>query len=131
MRFTVPGVPVAKARPRFNRRTGHTYTPEKSARFEDRVRLCAINAGAECIQGPVYVVIAAYWPSVKPDRKRDPRQEEPKATRPDADNVIKAVLDGLNGVCFSDDGQVAHVELRKLHAAQGDPPRCEVTVEAL
>ena len=39
IKFTVPGVPVGKGRPRFTR-GGHAYTPEKTAAFEEKVRLC-------------------------------------------------------------------------------------------
>ena len=39
IQFTVPGVPVGKGRPRFTR-GGHAYTPEKTAAFEEKVRLC-------------------------------------------------------------------------------------------
>ena len=37
LRFTVPGKPVGKARPRFTRR-GFAYTPEKTVRYEAAVR---------------------------------------------------------------------------------------------
>jgi Holliday junction resolvase RusA-like endonuclease len=38
-------------------------------------------------------------------------------TKPDADNVIKAICDGLNGVAWRDDVQVVDLRLRKRYAA--------------
>lgn len=37
--FTIPGEPCGKGRPRFVRQTGRTYTPEKTARYENLVSL--------------------------------------------------------------------------------------------
>ena len=37
--FTVPGIPVGKGRPRFMK-NGHTYTPQKTRDYEDKVVQC-------------------------------------------------------------------------------------------
>ena len=50
---------------------------------------------------------------------------------PDADNLAKAVKDGLSGVLYHDDGQVAELVVRKRRAAQGDAPRVEVCLYTL
>jgi len=128
--FSVPGEPVAKGRPRFARvgQNVRTFTPQKSARFEDRVRLCAINAGVEAIEGPVSLAVIARWPSRKPDLKKGTRPGEWKSTRPDLDNVLKAVLDALNGVAYLDDGQVVTVLVQKQRAAQGCIAETEIVV---
>ena len=34
---TIPGEPVGKGRPRFNRRTGRPFTPAKTVEFEKRI----------------------------------------------------------------------------------------------
>ena len=54
--FVVPGEPVAKGRARAFIRGGHVahYTPEKTARFENLVKLAAQQAmNGEPISGPV------------------------------------------------------------------------------
>jgi Holliday junction resolvase RusA-like endonuclease len=38
-------------------------------------------------------------------------------TKPDADNVVKAVFDGLNGVLWRDDVLVVDLRVRKRYAA--------------
>ena len=37
--FTVPGIPVGKGRPRFMK-NGHTYTPQKTREYENKVVQC-------------------------------------------------------------------------------------------
>jgi Holliday junction resolvase RusA-like endonuclease len=128
--FLIPGEPVAKGRPRFARvgKFVRTFTPQKSARFEDRVRLCAINAGVKPIAGPVRLEVFCYWPTKGAPRKRDPWPVTYKITRPDADNVLKAICDGLSGTGFLDDAQVAEARITKMHAAQGSPPCVRVEI---
>jgi len=130
-RFVVPGEPVAKGRPRFARRGSFvtTFTPEKTVRFEDTVRLTAQAAGVELIpEGPVQVVIEAIWPMRGTPLKKGRRPSCWKVTRPDAENVSKAILDALNGLAWADDSQVVMLGVKKLHAAQGEPARTVVTI---
>ena len=52
----------------------------------------------------------------------------PHIQRPDLDNVVKAICDGLNGLAYVDDSQVSSIEARKIW---GPLARTVVTVEAL
>lgn len=100
--FTVPGSPVGKQRARVTRRGA--FTPKKTQAYEASVaahaRIAMMEAGAEMAAGPVAVQIVAYMP----DRRRR-----------DIDNVIKAVMDGLNGVLYHDDAQVHEVAASKRY----------------
>ena len=131
--IVVPGTPVAKGRPKFSNRGGFTktYTPKKTADFEQLVHFTAIQAGVTPIPGPLRVTIRAYWPSVKPDRKKNPRPTCRRIKRPDADNVAKSVLDGLEGVAYSDDAAVCALHVFKWQAAQCDEPRTEIDIESI
>jgi len=134
VRFTVPGTPVAKARPRVDTRGARprTYTPDNTASFENRVRLFATEAGARLLEGPVGIVILAGFPMPKGDqRKRTPQPMRWRPRKPDLDNVVKAVKDALNGIAYSDDGQVVEIRARKVDMAQGEPARTIVTVREL
>lgn len=51
-------------------------------------------------------------------------------TKPDIDNIIKAVLDGLNGVAFKDDKQVTSIKATKFYCSYNEPPYLEVRIIA-
>ena len=131
--FTIPGIPAAKGRPRFLSRGGfiRAYTDQKTVAYEALVGLYAQQAGIEPVKGPIAVTIRAFWPSKGAPRKRTPRPEAWRVGRPDLDNVIKAILDGLEGIAFDNDSQVVVIAADKRHAAQGCPPHVDVTVEAV
>ena len=57
--FRVPGTPVGKGRVRFVRKTGRTFTPTKTARFEERVAFFAEAAGLPLLSGPVELSVVA------------------------------------------------------------------------
>jgi Holliday junction resolvase RusA-like endonuclease len=46
-------------------------------------------------------------------------------SRPDIDNIVKAILDGLNGVVFADDASVAQLVSSKEYGEE----RVEVQIE--
>ena len=130
IRFTVPGAPVGKGRPRFTR-SGHAYTPEKTAVYEERVRLCwKIQSGKGFAGGvPLAASITAFFPLPKslPAKKTAALDGTPHTKKSDADNVAKAVLDALNGCAYPDDSQIAFLSVRKYQTA--GTPRVEVTIE--
>lgn len=130
-RFVVPGRPRGKGRPRF-RRAGNfvsTYTPAETAAYENLVALEYQAAGGKMIEGPVEVYVTAWYPIPKSLSKAK-RAEMDRGmyaphSKPDADNVLKAVLDGLNGVAYKDDTQVQLATVLRLY---GDNPSVFVSV---
>lgn len=127
--FTIPGPPRGKGRPKFARMAGfvRAYTDAKTASYENLVAIAAAEAhrGRPVLDGPLRVEILFVLPRPKSLAKK------PRAlpiTRPDVDNLQKAVLDGANqaGV-WRDDAQVVDVHARKVYGT----PRCEVTITPL
>ncbi|MCG9081143.1 RusA family crossover junction endodeoxyribonuclease [Laribacter hongkongensis] len=125
VRFEVPGTPVGKGRPKVSTRGGkfaRMYTPEKTASYEALIALSARQAmgGRPLIDGPVDVslmirlAVPASW-SKKKQAAALAGQVLP-TKKPDADNVLKAVFDGMNGVVWVDDVQACGVVLRKRFA---------------
>lgn len=55
-------------------------------------------------------------------------ESEADTFKPDIDNVIKLVLDALNGVAWSDDAQVTRVIAYKHPRFRGEKPHTEVCV---
>lgn len=121
MRFTVPGDPVGKGRPRVVRRGGavRTYTPEKTATYENLVRLeyerqCGDVTLADA---PVEMRITAYYAIAKSDSKKMRQAKLDGQIRPmkkpDLSNVIKSIEDGLNGIAYYDDAQIVMITAEK------------------
>ena len=112
--FFVPGTPVGKGRPRAARRGAGVvmFTPGKTADYEALVAATAGNAmrAHQLLDGPLEAVlemrfpVPASWSKAK--RARALAGVEWHTSKPDEDNVAKAVLDACNGVGFRDDSQV-------------------------
>ena len=47
--------------------------------------------------------------------------------RPDCDNLLKAVMDALNGLIWTDDARIVDMRVQKDYAI--GPPRVEISVE--
>lgn len=52
-------------------------------------------------------------------------------SKPDFDNVLKAVADALNGVAWGDDSQIAVGTIRKYVCSGSDVSRVEILIEEL
>ena len=119
--FVVPGEAVGKGRPRVSTIGGHArmFTPTKTANYETLIAMAAQQAmaGRELIGGPVLVEmkimvsVAASWSKKKTAEAL--AGDVMPTKKPDADNVLKAICDGINGIVFKDDVQVVNVSLSK------------------
>lgn len=131
VRFTVPGKPRGKGRPRFTQAGGfvRTYTDAQTASYENLVALEYERAGGQLIDGPVRITMRAVYPIPKSASKKLRAEmisgEVLPKVKPDVDNVCKAVLDGLNGVAYTDDTQVVILVCRRVY---GEVPRVDVWV---
>jgi Holliday junction resolvase RusA-like endonuclease len=136
IRFTVPGQPQGKGRPRVGQIAGHArmFTPAKTLAYEGFIALQAqiAMAGHDLVEGPVEVrmFIALQIPESKSQKwKRDALAGLVfPTTKPDVDNTIKAVFDALNGVVWKDDVQVVGMHMTKRYSAN---PRVDVEVVPL
>lgn len=136
--FTVPGKPVGKGRPRAATRGKHVtlYTPEATAAYESTVALAASQAMADqpLILGPVDVLMRILLPV--PASWSQKKQREALAgaivptTKPDMDNVVKAVFDAINGVVWHDDTQVADLRVQRRYGATPGVSVVVMTLEA-
>lgn len=134
--FVVPGEAVGKGRPRVSTIGGHArmFTPQKTANYETLIAMAAQQAmsGRELIGGPVMmemkiiVSVAASWSKKKTAEAL--AGDVMPTKKPDADNVLKAICDGINGIVFKDDVQVVNVSLSKRF---GEIPGVSVRVVPL
>lgn len=132
IRFTVPGDPVGKGRPRFVRATGRTFTPQKTASYENLVKL---EFQQQCEGQRFYseeqlrMTIKAYFtvPASDSKRKREAKLNGTvrPAKVPDCDNVGKVIADSLNGIAYRDDAQIVSMTIDKFYS---EVPRVEVWI---
>lgn len=129
--FTIPGAPVPKGRPRITR-SGRAYTPEATRAYEALVaRLALVARGqAKPFSEPVSLWLTAYvpippsWPKAKQSKARS--GELRPRSKPDLDNVLKAVADAMNGIAYTDDALVVALTATKYYS---EVPRVEVLVQ--
>lgn len=132
IRFTVPGEPTGKGRPRVVKKNGftRTYTPDKTVSYENLVKWVVTSAdNFKPITGEIEASIKAMYKIPKSMSKKDRKLvDEGKlhpTKKPDLDNVAKIILDSLNGIAYSDDSQVVRLTVEKHYS---DEPRVEVVL---
>lgn len=92
IRFEVEGKPTAFVRT--TRRSQHEPRAIAYRAYRERVGWTARQAGAEIIEGPIWLSVHAMV----------------TARRWDLDNLVKGIADSLNGVCWKDDKQIVKID---------------------
>lgn len=112
--FTIPCKPVAKARPRMGR--SRVYTPAKTADFERAVALIGKPYFSQPLEGPIKLSIAFNFapPKSLSKVKQRLRLGHYHVQKPDLSNLVKGIEDGLNGIAWIDDCQIAVLETKKI-----------------
>ena len=101
VKITIPGRPVPKKRPRTSTRGGkiHVYTPLKTSKYEKMIKYIALDASnGKSFFEDVEVNIKLFFK----DRRFG-----------DLDNYTKSILDGLQGIVFENDKQVAKLNIER------------------
>lgn len=131
--FEIVGEPQGKGRPRFSTRGGFvkTYTPEKTASYENFVKVCYLNKyKGQKLDGEIIAEIIAYFSIPKSfSKKKRVQAIEWKimpTKKPDTDNIAKTILDSLNGIAFEDDKQVVALLVKKIY---GEEAKVVVTLK--
>ena len=134
VKFTVPGKPVGKQRPRFSRTLAgvRTYTPRKTQEYEDLVRISYRAVSKQKLEGAISATIYGYFEPPKSVSKKQREQmlkgDISYIKKIDSDNLAKSILDALNGVAYDDDSQVCLLIVQKLY---GEKARVEVVLEEI
>ncbi len=137
IKFSVPGQPFGKQRPKFSKagRYVKTYTPDETVRYENLVKLMYQQAA----EGKMFsedaaldVRIIAYYEipkSTSRGKRRAMLEHKIRPTKkPDWDNIGKIICDSLNKVAYHDDAAVVDAQVRKFFSEQ---PRVDVTIRAI
>jgi Holliday junction resolvase RusA-like endonuclease len=129
MKIFIPGEPIAQPRHSFRviktkqgKLTCMPYIPKSDPvhAYKQAIRLAYVNSGGEVLEGPVSVRIVCLFERPKGHSKKRRQYTEPKTTKPDLDNVGKAILDALNKIAYNDDGQVFMLRVEKWYVGPCD-----------
>ena len=136
VRFTIPGEPQGKGRPRTVRNGSltRTYTPEKTASYENLIKLEYQRQNPHrpgWFNGEALrMAVTCFYGLSKSDSKKKREAKLDGAIRPtkkpDIDNILKAIFDALNGYAFEDDSQIVFVTAEKFYAEE---PFVEVWID--
>lgn len=133
--FTVAGEPKGKARPRFARVYDgvSVRTPKGTKEYEQNIKVTYLEQCGN-VKFPedsqLELSVAAYFKIPKSGSKKKRIAmlcEEIRPTKkPDGDNILKAVADALNSVCYKDDKNIVKMSIEKFYS---DMPRIDVIVQ--
>jgi len=126
--FSVDGQPKGKMRPRFNGKTGHTYTPKETVNYENYVKISyRMKYQNLKLEGPIEAEIIGTFPIPKSISKKKAQamiNDTIHYTKKiDCDNLAKSILDALNGIAYDDDAQIYSLKVYKKY---GENPGVEV-----
>jgi Holliday junction resolvase RusA-like endonuclease len=128
MIFHIDQIPVAKARHRFNTRTGTAYKDPSQIEKENEVKgqiFIQMRANKYLITSKPVKVSFVFQFSNTYLKKKDKRKYY-TAQRKDLDNMIKFYLDCMNRSVFMDDSQVVVLSAKKVY---GPEPSVKIKIE--
>ena len=131
--FEVPGQPKGKERPRWTMvsNTSIVYTPRNTRGYEDMIKTYykINNFKAFKKDDALEVSAIAYYQIPKKTKKSNKllmiKVEMLPTKKPDIDNIMKVVLDALNGIAYHDDSQVCKVNFMKMYS---EDPRLKILI---
>lgn len=139
--FRVDGMPQGKGRHRTANINGQVraYTPKKTREYEkavgDAAKHAAMLKGWVKSDDPIRLNICAWFPvpTSWPKKKREAAQRGDiyPTVKPDADNIGKAISDGLNDIVYNDDKQVVECIVKKRYCPADKQPHVVVFVEPM
>jgi Holliday junction resolvase RusA-like endonuclease len=104
------------------------YTDNATRQFEALVGDTAAQYIKVPLKGPLRLEVFIVLP--RPQRlmrNKDPQGFIWAPKRPDADNILKAVTDGMQ-TCFQDDAQIVHIKTTKVYAEKEGKSRIIVYI---
>lgn len=133
----VSGKPEGKDRPRFNHKTGRTYTTKKTTLAESEIRRAWEDLGQPRFERGVPLRIDVVMVVTRPQGhfKKDGslsaqglRMPYPTTRKPDADNCLKLCMDSLNSRAYHDDVQIVSAHVDRIW---GENPETRIKVREL
>lgn len=100
-------VDFVRGKQRARMANGHMFTPQQTRFDMQEIAWAYRQTGGG--MAPLGVPVSVHITTGRPMPKSRKGEEEPDVYKPDADNIIKLVLDALNGVAWHDDSQVTRI----------------------
>lgn len=111
--FSVEGVPVPQGSLKHIGNGFIIHNKSKELKiWREQIGWQAKESGVEKLEGAVGMVLLFTLPKPKSVKRDIPY------VRPDLDKLVRAVLDALTGIAYSDDGQVVEIFTRKEYGSQ-------------
>lgn len=125
-KITIKQIPVAQPRPKITR--FGNFDPAKDKKNWARIQ---ISQQLDITIGdPIELHLVFYMPIPKNTSKKKKElminNEIKHQKNKDIDNLIKFIMDAMNGVAFKDDRQIWNITASKLYSTE---PRTEVTLK--
>ena len=131
--LVIYGDPVPQGRPRFA--NGHAYDPQRSQNYKQLVRFWVTQhlkkipsfkpfENALCVDLTFHLGVPLSWSKKK--RTEAIQGVIRPISRPDTDNLIKAILDSCNGLLWTDDCIITDISARKRYT--GKLARVEIKI---
>lgn len=121
--YTLPFATLASMRARLNTRTRHFYNPLGKELVSLRCAIAQIWGDKSFLLGAVGLGCTIYRPMPKSWSKKRLNEFDGERiiVKPDADNLLKFLMDAMSGVVYSDDAQVYinHHGVHKFWAREG------------
>ena len=131
--FEIPGNIQPQERPKFSTFGGHVRAvdPIKSRDFKQFVKMVAAeHAPAALIETEIRLFVDIYRPipsSLSKKKKADAIAGILRPTKkPDLNNLVKGIKDGMSKVIWKDDAQIVEMTVRKFYS---ESPKAVVKAE--
>ena len=111
-----PVKPKSAPRPRVTK--FGTYNAKDYTDWKKGLGLLAKARIKKPIENEVFIKIEFFYEIPKSWSKKKKELAKWHKSKPDIDNLIKGVLDSLNGIAYKDDAQVVMIQARKQYAAE-------------
>ena len=125
MHYTIEGIPIALARPRFGK--DHIYDSQKQLKYSVGIQLKDQHFGYEPFEGPLRLDVVFFMPM--PQRIKSKSGEHsakmPQYCKPDLSNLIKFIEDASNKIIIEDDAMISEINAGKYYS---EIPRTELTI---
>ena len=135
--ITIPGLPVSWKAPQArivrvgNKTYPQMYKPKPEKQWQDLVRNTVAAANIPYTEGPVRLWVVVVYPRPKGWPKKKRLERQPKTTKPDSVNILKAIEDPMEGVVFRNDAQVFDDRCVRMYGKPGEAPYTRIRIEML